>query len=65
MRYALKIGAPIVSFQDSGGARIQEAVDALSGYGDVFYHNVLLRAWCRRSRWCSARAPAAPPTRRR
>ncbi|HSM21210.1 MAG TPA: acyl-CoA carboxylase subunit beta, partial [Rubrivivax sp.] len=27
--------------QDSGGARIQEAVDALSGYGGVFYHNVL------------------------
>ena len=41
MRYALKNGVPIVSIQDSGGARIQEAVDALSGYGDVFYHNVL------------------------
>ena len=41
MRYALKNGAPIVSMQDSGGARIQEAVDALSGYGDVFYNNVL------------------------
>jgi len=41
MQYALKNGTPIVSMQDSGGARIQEAVDALSGYGDVFYHNVL------------------------
>ncbi len=41
MRYALKNGAPIVSMQDSGGARIQEGVDALSGYGDVFYNNVL------------------------
>jgi acetyl-CoA carboxylase carboxyltransferase component len=41
MRYALKVGAPVVSMQDSGGARIQEAVDALSGYGQVFYNNVL------------------------
>jgi acetyl-CoA carboxylase carboxyltransferase component len=41
MRYALKNGVPIVSMQDSGGARIQEAVDALSGYGRVFYQNVL------------------------
>ncbi len=41
MRYALKNGVPIVSMHDSGGARIQEAVDALSGYGDVFYNNVL------------------------
>jgi acetyl-CoA carboxylase carboxyltransferase component len=41
MRHALKMGMPIVSMQDSGGARIQEGVDALSGYGDVFYCNVL------------------------
>ena len=41
MRYALKNGVPIVSMQDSGGARIQEGVDALSGYGRVFYQNVL------------------------
>ena len=41
MDYALKNGLPIVSMQDSGGARIQEGVDALSGYGDVFYRNVL------------------------
>ncbi|MBK1613244.1 methylmalonyl-CoA carboxyltransferase [Rubrivivax gelatinosus] len=41
MQFALKNGVPIVSMQDSGGARIQEAVDALSGYGEVFYHNVL------------------------
>jgi acetyl-CoA carboxylase carboxyltransferase component len=41
MQYALKNGMPIVSMQDSGGARIQEGVDALSGYGEVFYHNVL------------------------
>ena len=42
MRYALKVGIPVVAFKDSGGARIQEGVDALSGYGDVFYSNVLL-----------------------
>ena len=42
MQLALKIGVPVVAFKDSSGARIQEGVDALSGYGDVFYHNVLL-----------------------
>ena len=42
MRYAIKVGIPVVAFKDSGGARIQEGVDALSGYGDVFYANVLL-----------------------
>jgi acetyl-CoA carboxylase carboxyltransferase component len=40
MQLAMKNGAPIVSMQDSGGARIQEGVDALSGYGEVFYCNV-------------------------
>jgi acetyl-CoA carboxylase carboxyltransferase component len=42
MRTAGHTGMPIVAFNDSGGARIQEAVDALSGYGQVFYQNVLL-----------------------
>ena len=42
MKYALKMGVPLVAFKDSGGARIQEGVDALSGYGHVFYNNVLL-----------------------
>ena len=36
---ALKSGAPVVGFNDSGGARIQEGVDALSGYGDIFFRN--------------------------
>ncbi len=36
---AMKMGAPIVGINDSGGARIQEAVDALSGYGGIFYRN--------------------------
>ncbi len=39
MDMALKVGAPIVGFNDSGGARIQEGVDALSGYGQIFYRN--------------------------
>ena len=38
---ALKMGAPIVGFNDSGGARIQEGVDALSGYGKIFYRNTM------------------------
>lgn len=36
---ALKMGAPIVGINDSGGARIQEGVDSLSGYGKIFYRN--------------------------
>jgi len=39
MDLALKTGSPIVGFNDSGGARIQEGVDSLSGYGDIFYRN--------------------------
>ena len=42
MKLAVKTGMPVVAFKDSGGARIQEGVDALSGYGEVFYHNVML-----------------------
>ena len=41
MEFALKSGCPIVGFNDSGGARIQEGVDSLSGYGQVFFRNVL------------------------
>ena len=39
MDLALKTGAPLVGFNDSGGARIQEGVDALSGYGEIFFRN--------------------------
>lgn len=38
---AMKMGAPIIGINDSGGARIQEAVDALAGYGKIFYNNTL------------------------
>jgi propionyl-CoA carboxylase beta chain len=42
MDYALEGGMPFVAVNDSGGARIQEGVESLSGYGQVFYRNVLL-----------------------
>src|SRR5580693_7350786 len=42
MDYALKTGCPIIGFNDSGGARIQEGDDSLSGYGQVFFRNVLV-----------------------
>ena len=41
MNYAMKVGCPILGFNDSGGARIQEGGDSLSGYGQVFFRNVL------------------------
>jgi acetyl-CoA carboxylase carboxyltransferase component len=41
MDLALKAGKPLVGFNDSGGARIQEGVDALSGYGQIFYRNAI------------------------
>jgi len=42
MDYAGKAGMPLVGFNDSGGARIQEGVESLSGYGKVFNRNVRL-----------------------
>jgi len=38
---AMEMGAPIIGLNDSGGARIQEGVDALAGYGKIFYKNTL------------------------
>ncbi|ULC60806.1 acyl-CoA carboxylase subunit beta [Flaviramulus sp. BrNp1-15] len=40
MDLALKVGAPIIGLNDSGGARIQEGVKSLGGYADIFYRNV-------------------------
>ncbi len=40
MDLALKVGAPIIGLNDSGGARIQEGVRSLGGYADIFYKNV-------------------------
>lgn len=41
MDKAMLVGAPIIGLNDSGGARIQEGVDALAGYADIFQRNVL------------------------
>ncbi|MBE3589002.1 MAG: methylmalonyl-CoA carboxyltransferase [Thermoanaerobacteraceae bacterium] len=38
---AMKTGAPVVGLNDSGGARIQEGVDALNGYGEIFFRNTI------------------------
>ena len=38
---AMKAGAPVIGINDSGGARIQEGVDSLAGYGEIFYKNVM------------------------
>ncbi len=40
MDMAMKVGAPMVGLNDSGGARIQEGVRSLGGYADIFYRNV-------------------------
>ena len=42
MRQSLKTGSPFIFLNDSGGARVQEGIDSLSGYGKVFYTNVML-----------------------
>ncbi len=39
MDMALKAGTPVIGMNDSGGARIQEGIDALSGYGEIFFRN--------------------------
>ncbi len=41
MNQAIKVGAPLIGLNDSGGARIQEGVASLGGYADVFQQNVL------------------------
>ncbi len=41
MDMAMKMGAPIIGMNDSGGARIQEGIDALAGFGEIFKRNTL------------------------
>ncbi|MEQ9555812.1 MAG: acyl-CoA carboxylase subunit beta [Rhodospirillales bacterium] len=41
MDQAMKVGAPVIGLNDSGGARIQEGVESLAGYAEVFQRNVL------------------------
>ncbi len=40
MDHAIRVGAPLIGLNDSGGARIQEGVRSLGGYADIFYRNV-------------------------
>jgi acetyl-CoA carboxylase carboxyltransferase component len=39
MDHAIKLGVPLIGINDSGGARIQEGVNSLAGYGEIFYRN--------------------------
>lgn len=41
MDMAMRMGAPVIGLNDSGGARIQEGVESLAGYADIFYRNVM------------------------
>jgi propionyl-CoA carboxylase beta chain len=41
MEMAMRVGAPLIGLNDSGGARIQEGVMSLAGYGNIFQLNVL------------------------
>ncbi len=41
MDHAIKLGIPIIGINDSGGARIQEGVNSLAGYGEIFYRNTI------------------------
>ena len=41
METAMKMGAPVIGLNDSGGARIQEGVESLAGYADIFYLNTM------------------------
>jgi acetyl-CoA carboxylase carboxyltransferase component len=41
MDMAMKMGAPFISINDSGGARIEEGIDALAGFGEIFYRNTI------------------------
>ena len=41
MRQAMKVGSPIIGLYDAGGARIQEGVESLAGYADIFLENVM------------------------
>ncbi len=66
MDVALKVGAPVIGLNDGAGARIQEGVVSLASATAGSSTATCWRpASSRRSRWCSARAPAARSTARR
>jgi len=41
LKMAVKMGAPVVNINDSGGARIEEGLDSLKGFGDIFFQNTI------------------------
>ena len=41
MDHAMKVGSPVIGLNDSGGARIQEGIDSLAGYAEIFQRNVM------------------------
>ena len=45
MDHAVRNGCPIIGIMDSGGARIQEGIQSLDGFGDIFYHNQLAQVY--------------------
>ena len=51
MDQAMKVGAPVIGLNDSGGARIQEGVASLGGYADVFQRNVMASGEIGRASW--------------
>jgi len=63
MDHAVRVGSPIIGLNDSGGARIQEGVDALAAYGEVFNRNVQASGSCPRSpaSWAPARGAVYSP----
>ena len=66
MDLATRVGAPVIGLNDSGGARIQEGVESLAGYADIFLRNTLASGrGAAESRSSSGRARAARCTPRR
>ena len=65
MDLAMKVGAPIIGLNDSGGARIQEGVVSLGGYADIFLRNVLASGVVPQISVVMGPAPAERSTRRR
>jgi propionyl-CoA carboxylase beta chain len=64
MDQAMKVGAPVIGLNDSGGARIQEGVASLAGYAEVFQRNVLASGVMPQISLIMGPAPAARCTRR-
>ena len=67
MDRAIETGAPIIGLNDSAGARIQEGVDSLAGYADIFHRNQLASGVIPRYRpsWAPVRAVRSTPPRSR